>query len=63
MSNPEAPGPGPTFWTVLLGVAIVIAIASVVLIVLAPTALGMYGTLVGMLCLMFTCIVQLRRLR
>ena len=63
MSNPEASGPGATFWKVLLGVAIFVATASVVLIVLTPTAVGMYGTLFGMLCLMFTCVVQLRRLR
>ena len=67
MSKPDAsgpgPGPGPTFWRVLLGVAIFVAIASVVLIAVTPTAVGMYGTLFGMLWLMFTCIVQLRRLR
>jgi len=65
MASSDAPrsGPGRTFWWVLFGIAVVVAVASVVLIVLPPGSTGLWGTLIGMVCLMVVCIGNLRRLR
>jgi len=61
-SNPP-PTTGRTTWRVLLAVALLVAASSVVLIVLEPRRTGMYFTLIGMLCLIWLSITNLRRLR
>lgn len=61
-SNPPPPT-GRTTWCVLLAVAVTIAAASIVLIVLDPGKSGSYFTLIGMLCLIWLSVTNLRRLR
>jgi len=63
MAASDAPHTGPrrTFWWVLLGIAIAVAIASVVLIVTPPSSTGTWGTLIATICTMITCVIQLRR--
>lgn len=61
-SNPP-PTTGRTTWSVLLSVALTLAACSVVLIVLDPGQTGSYFTLIGMLCLIWLSITNLRRLR
>ncbi|KQO47205.1 MULTISPECIES: hypothetical protein [unclassified Frigoribacterium] len=61
-SNPP-PTIGRTTWSVLLSVALTLAACSVVLIVLDPGQASSYFTLIGMLCLIWSSITNLRRLR
>ena len=61
MTSNGSPGTSRTIWRVLLVVAVLIGGAAIVLIALDPTQTGMYFTLVGMLCLIFTSLANLRR--
>jgi hypothetical protein len=61
MTSDSSPGTSRTIWWVLLVVAVLIGGAAIVLIALDPTQTGMYFTLVGMLCLIFTSLANLRR--
>jgi len=61
MTSNSSPGTSRTIWRVLLVVAVLIGGAAIVLIALDPTQTGMYFTLVGMLCLIFTSLANLRR--
>jgi uncharacterized membrane protein YhaH (DUF805 family) len=61
MTSNSSPDTSRTIWWVLLVVAVLIGGAAIVLIALDPTQTGMYFTLVGMLCLIFTSLANLRR--
>jgi hypothetical protein len=61
MTSNSSPNTSRTIWWVLLVVAVLIGGAAIVLIALDPTQTGMYFTLVGMLCLIFTSLANLRR--
>ena len=61
MMSSSPPGTSRTIWRVLLVAAVLIAGAAIVLIALDPQEPGMYFTLVGMLCLIFTSLASLRR--
>ncbi|MFI8632153.1 hypothetical protein ACIGEP_06135 [Microbacterium sp. NPDC077663] len=65
--NPEPDSarrkPSRAFWIGLLITAVLVAFASIVLIILSPENPGMYFTLVGMICLMISCAIHLRAAR
>ena len=62
MTSNNAPSAGRTTWHVLLVIALLVAGASIVLIALDPQKTPMYFTLVGMLCLVWVSVANLRRL-
>jgi uncharacterized membrane protein YhaH (DUF805 family) len=61
MTSNSSPDTSRTIWWVLLVVAVLTGGAAIVLIALDATQTGMYFTLVGMLCLIFTSLANLRR--
>jgi hypothetical protein len=63
MKSNDPPGVSRTIWRVLLIGAMLIGGAAIVLIALDPQQTGMYFTLIGMLCLIFTSLVNLRRVK
>ncbi|NRD27986.1 hypothetical protein HRF36_15415 [Frigoribacterium sp. VKM Ac-2836] len=63
MTSDNAPTDGRTTWRVMLVLALLIAATSVILIAIDPHQGGMYFTLIGMLCLIWVSITNLRRLK
>lgn len=61
MTSNSPPGTSRTIWRVLLVTAVLMGGAAIVLIALDPEQTGMKFTLVGMLCLIFSSLANLRR--
>jgi hypothetical protein len=61
MTSNSSPGVSRTIWRILLIGAVLIGGAAIVLIALDPQQTGMYFTLIGMLCLICTSLINLRR--
>jgi hypothetical protein len=63
MTRKDAPAASRTKWQVLVAVATIVAAASIVLITLEPQLIGSYFTLVGMVCVIWTSVANLRRIK
>jgi hypothetical protein len=63
VTTKDAPGTGRTMWRVLLTLAIVVATASIALVILEPQMIGSYFTVFGMACLIWLSVANLRRLK
>lgn len=50
-------------WIGLLVLAVLVAIGSIVLIVIDPTLIGSWATLVGQVCLIIAAVLNLRHMR
>jgi threonine/homoserine/homoserine lactone efflux protein len=63
VTTKDAPGAGRTMWRVLLTLAIVVAAASIALVILESQLIGSYFTVFGMACLIWLSVANLRRLK
>ena len=63
MTSDKAPRDGRTTWRVMLVVALLIAATSATMIAVDPYKVGMYFTLIGMLCMIWVSITNPRRFK